>query len=44
MIIEWSLEGELHYDETQLNKSEVWLAMTNAGRYGIGTTATGDIL
>jgi hypothetical protein len=38
IIPEWSLEGELHYDESQLNKSEVWLAMTNAGlRYGIGT-------
>jgi hypothetical protein len=38
IIPEWSLEGELHFDETQLNKSEVWLAMTNAGlRYGIGT-------
>ena len=38
IIPEWSLEGELFFDETQLNKSEVWLAMTNAGlRYGIGT-------
>ena len=38
IIPEWSLDGELHFDETQLNKSEVWLAMTNAGlRYGIGT-------
>ena len=38
IIPEWSLEGELHFDENQLNKSEVWLAMTNAGlRYGIGT-------
>ena len=38
IIPEWSLEGELHFDETQLNKSEVWLAMQNAGlRYGIGT-------
>ena len=37
-IMKWSLEGELHFDESQLNKSEVWLAMTNAGlRYGIGT-------
>lgn len=38
IIPEWSLEGELFFDESQLNKSEVWLAMTNAGlRYGIGT-------
>ena len=38
IVPEWSLEGELYYDDTQLNKSEVWLAMTNAGlRYGIGT-------
>lgn len=38
IIPEWSLDGELFYDESQLNKSEVWLAMTNAGlRYGIGT-------
>lgn len=38
IIPEWSIEGELHFDESQLNKSEVWLAMTNAGlRYGIGT-------
>lgn len=38
IVPEWSLEGELTFDETQLNKSEVWLALTNAGlRYGIGT-------
>lgn len=38
IVPEWSVEGELVYDESQLNKSEVWLAMTNAGlRYGIGT-------
>lgn len=38
IVPEWSLEGELEFDESQLNKSEVWLAMTNAGlRYGIGT-------
>jgi hypothetical protein len=38
IIPEWSLDGELHYDESQLNKSEIWLSMTNAGlRYGIGT-------
>ena len=38
IVPEWSLEGELEFDETQLNKSEVWLALTNAGlRYGIGT-------
>ena len=38
IIPEWSLEGELHFDETQLNKSEVWNAMVNSGlRYGIGT-------
>lgn len=38
IVPEWSLEGELFFDETQLNKSDVWFAMTNAGlRYGIGT-------
>jgi hypothetical protein len=38
IIPEWSLEGEVFFDETQLNKSEMWLAMTNAGlRKGIGT-------
>ena len=38
IIPEWSMDGELHFDEQQLNKSEVWLAMKNAGiRYGIGT-------
>lgn len=38
IIPEWSCEGELHFDESQLNKSEIWLAMTNAGlRYGVGT-------
>lgn len=38
IIPEWSVEGEVHFDENQLNKSEVWLAMTNAGlRYGVGT-------
>jgi hypothetical protein len=38
IIPEWSLDGELHFDETQLNKGEVWNAMVNAGlRYGIGT-------
>ena len=38
IVPEWSLEGEMEFDETQLNKSEVWLALTNAGlRYGIGT-------
>lgn len=38
IIPEWSLNGEVFFDESQLNKSEVWLAMTNAGlRYGIGT-------
>lgn len=38
IIPEWSLEGELLFDETQLNKSEIWLALQNAGsRYGIGT-------
>jgi len=38
IIPEWSCEGELHFDETQLNKSEVWLSLQNAGsRYGVGT-------
>jgi hypothetical protein len=38
IVPEWSLEGELFFDETQLNKSEIWLALENAGtRYGIGT-------
>ena len=38
IIPKWSAEGELFFDETQLNKSEVWLAMVNAGsRYGVGT-------
>jgi hypothetical protein len=38
IIPEWSCEGELHFDESQLNKSEVWLALQNAGaRYGVGT-------
>ena len=38
IVPDWSLDGELTFDETQLNKSEVWLALTNAGlRYGIGT-------
>ena len=38
IVPDWSLEGELTFDETQLNKSEVWLALTNAVlRYGIGT-------
>lgn len=38
IVPEWSLDGEMEFDETQLNKSEVWLALTNAGlRYGIGT-------
>lgn len=38
IVPEWSLEGELSFDETQLNKSEIWLAMVNGGlRYGIGT-------
>lgn len=38
IIPEWSLEGEISFDEKQLNKSEVWQAMVNAGlRYGIGT-------
>ena len=38
VIPEWSLEGELFFDESQLNKSEVWPAMNNAGlRYGLGT-------
>lgn len=38
IIPEWSLEGELVFDENQLNKSEVWLSMTNAGlRKGVGT-------
>lgn len=38
IIPEWSLESELLFDESQLNKSEIWLAMTNAGlRHGIGT-------
>jgi hypothetical protein len=38
IIPEWSMEGELFFDETQLNKSEIWLALKNAGsRYGIGT-------
>ena len=38
IIPQWSLEGELFFDEEQLNKSEVWLALTNAGlRKGIGT-------
>jgi hypothetical protein len=35
---QWETKIECFFDETQLNKSEVWLAMTNAGlRYGIGT-------
>lgn len=38
IVPEWSLEGELFFDDKQLNKSEVWLALENAGaRYGIGT-------
>lgn len=38
IIPEWSLEFELSYDETQLNKSEIWNAINAAGlRYGIGT-------
>ena len=38
IVPEWSLEGELSFDETQLNKSEIWLAMVNGGlRYGVGT-------
>ena len=38
IVPEWSMDGELQFDESQLNKSEVWLALTNAGlRYGIGT-------
>ena len=38
IIPEWSCQGELFFDENQLNKSEVWLAMNNAGlRYGVGT-------
>lgn len=38
IVPKWSLEGELFYDDSQLNKSEIILAMQNAGsRYGIGT-------
>ena len=38
IVPEWTAEGELFFDESQLNKSEVWYAMTIAGqRYGIGT-------
>jgi hypothetical protein len=38
IIPEWSLEFELSYDETQLNKSEIWNAINAAGlRHGIGT-------
>lgn len=38
IIPQWELTGELFFDETQLNKSQIWLAMKNAGsRYGIGT-------
>lgn len=38
IVPEWEMQGELFFDESQLNKSEVWLAMVNAGsRYGIGT-------
>ena len=38
IVPEWSIEGELHFDESQLNKNDIWLALKNAGlRYGIGT-------
>ncbi|MBQ6749870.1 MAG: hypothetical protein IJR02_14650 [Bacteroidaceae bacterium] len=38
IVPEWSCEGELHFDENQLNKSEVWNALNAAGvRYGVGT-------
>lgn len=38
IVPEWSLEGELEFDENQLNKSEVWTAMVAAGEHkGIGT-------
>ena len=38
IVPEWSLEGELSFDDTQLEKSEVLQAMEIAGkRYGIGT-------
>ena len=38
IVPEWSLETAVTYDENQLNKSEIWLALQNAGeRYGIGT-------
>ena len=38
IIPEWSLETEVFFDESQLDKSQVWTALNNAGaRYGIGT-------
>ena len=38
IIPEWSCEGELEFDETQINKSEVWNALNAAGlRHGVGT-------
>lgn len=38
IVPNWSIDVELVFDETQLNKSEVWNAITIAGlRYGIGT-------
>ena len=38
IIPDWSCETEIFFDESQLNDSEVWLAIRNAGlRYGIGT-------
>ena len=38
IIPEWSLEGEVFYDESQINKSDMWYTMKVAGeRYGIGT-------
>lgn len=38
IIPEWYVECEVHFDENQLNKGEVWNALVNAGlRHGIGT-------
>lgn len=38
IVPEWWCEGELHFDECQMNKSEVWNALVAAGeRHGVGT-------